>query len=120
MISWFRIFNTHDVVHPTPVKNLEMASTHQSSNKNFHEKEGVLDVSSCPLQSPYMASCDFFLELKKMLAGIAYDDEEDLFSAGQGYLKQLSKDGLYHPFEDWVQRCYKCIVQEGGYVGKNN
>ncbi len=25
----------------------------------------------------------------------------------QGSLKQLSKDGLYHPFKDWVQRCYK-------------
>ncbi len=40
-----------------------------------------------------MAPCYFFLfpELKKMMAGIAYDDEEDLFSAVQGCLKQLSR-----------------------------
>ena len=36
-----------------------------------------------PPYSPDMASCDFFLfpELKKMLAAIVYNDEEDLFSA---------------------------------------
>ena len=85
------------------------------------EKKGFLLLAHPPY-SPDMAPCDFFLfpELKKMLAGIAYDDEEDLFSTVQGCLKQLSKDGLYHPFEDWVKRCYKCIVQGGGYVEKSN
>ncbi len=120
MTYCFRIFNFHDVVHPTPVKNLKMASTHQSSNNNFHGKEGVLaDIANLPY-SPDMAPCGFFLfpEFKKMLAGIGYDDEEDIFSVLQGCLKQLSKDGLYHPSEDWVQRCYKCIVQKGGYVKK--
>ena len=55
-----------------------------------------------------------------MLAGNAYDDKEDLFSAVQGCLKQLSKDGLYHSVEDWVYTCYKCIVRKGEYVEKSN
>ncbi len=85
------------------------------------EKKGFLLLAHPPY-SPDIASCDFFLfpELWKMLTGVAYDDEEDLFSEVQGCLKQLSKDGLYHPFKDWFHRCYKYIVQEEGYVEKNN
>ncbi len=80
MTCWVRIFNFQDVIHPTHVNDMDNACPHTShKTRTFMEKKGFMLLAHPPY-SPDMASCDFFLfpELKKMLAGNAYDDEEDL------------------------------------------
>ena len=73
-----------------------------------------------PPYSPDLASCDFnlFPALKKNLAGCRFDSDSDVKLNVEGVLKMLSKNGLFHVFEQWSERCDKCILREGDYVEK--
>ncbi len=72
---------------------------------------------SLPPYSPDLAPCDFFLfpQLKSM-AGFGMELINKIFTAVQGSIKQLSKNGLELIFKKWQERCHKCIKLEGGYV----
>ena len=68
---------------------------------------------------PNLAPCDFFLfpSLNTKLQGIRFDISEAVLKESEAILKDLTKNGLHLVFEEWQQRCKKCI-QLGGVLWK--
>ena len=64
-----------------------------------------------PPYSPNLAPCDFFLfpPVKTKLQGIRFENSEAVLKKSEAILKDLTKNGLHHVFEEWQQRCKKCI-----------
>lgn len=76
-----------------------------------------------PPYSPDLAPCDFFLfpNMKKRLRGRHYQSSEAVFvKAAEAILKNLSKNGFQHVFEDWQKRWDKCIAFMGDYFEKDH
>ena len=60
--------------------------------------------------SPNLAPCDFlFPSLKTKLQGFQFETSEAVLKKSEAILKDLTKNGLHHVFEEWQQRCKKCI-----------
>ena len=71
--------------------------------------------------SPSLAPCDFFFfpSLKTKLQGIRFEISEAVLKKSEAILKDLTKNGLHHVFEEWQQRCKKCIqLWEGSTLKK--
>ena len=75
-----------------------------------------------PPYSPDLAPCDFFLfpNLKKRLRGQRFSSSEAVVKASEAILKDLSKNGLQHVFEDWKKRWDKCIACNRNYFEKDH
>lgn len=75
-----------------------------------------------PPYSPDLAPCDFFLfpALKSRLRGRRFSDNSEILKASEAVLKDLSKNGLRHVFEDWKTRMKKCIQVGGDYFEKDH
>ena len=71
-----------------------------------------------PPYSPNLAPCDFLLfpSQKTKLQGIRFETSEAVLKKSEAILKDLTKNGLRHGFEEWQQRCKKCIQLGGGGV----
>ena len=63
-----------------------------------------------PPYSPNLDPCDFFLfpSLRIKLQGIRFETSEAVLKKSEAILKDLTKNGLHHVFEEWQQRCKKC------------
>ena len=70
--------------------------------------------------SPDLAQCDFWLfpQLKTFLAKSKFDTKMELKAAVEGYMKEVSKNGLLFVMESWDKRLTKCIELQGDYVKK--
>ena len=70
--------------------------------------------------SPDLAPCDFWLfpQLKTFLAKSKFDTKMELKAAVEGYMKEVSKNGLLFVMESWDKRLTKCIELQGDYVKK--
>ena len=75
-----------------------------------------------PPYSPNLAPCDFFLfpSLKTKLQVIRFETSEAVLKKSEAILKDLTKNGLHHVFEEWQQRSKKCIQLGGEYFEKDN
>lgn len=75
---------------------------------------------SHPPYSPDLAICDFWLfpNLKNRLRGQKYESREELRSAVNRNLREMSRDGLQHVFQAWMDRWNKCISCKGRYFEK--
>ena len=74
-----------------------------------------------PHYSPNLAPCDFFLfpSLRAKLQSIRFETSEAVLKKSEAILKDLTKNGLHHVFEEWQQRCKKCIQLGGKYFEKD-
>ena len=70
--------------------------------------------------SPDLAPCDFWLfpQLKTFLAKSKFDTKMELKAAVEGYMREVSKNGLLFVMESWDKRLTKCIELQGDYVKK--
>ena len=80
---------------------------------------------TCALHPPYrldLALCDFFLfpSLKEKLRGIWFETSEAVLKKNEVILKDLTKNGLRHVFEEWQQCCKKRIQLGGEYFEKDH
>ena len=96
------------------------ASAHTAGlTKNFLN-DNQLRLLPHPPYSPDLAPCDFFLfpKLKEKLKGITFQTERQLTCAISKALKCLSENGFFHVFEQWLDRCKKCVERNGEYIEK--
>ena len=70
-----------------------------------------------PPYSPDLSPCDFFLFplLKKHLCGREFADTERLTTAILNEISDITSDQWKNCFRDWIHRCRRCIVFNGGY-----
>ena len=72
--------------------------------------------------SPDLAPCDFwaFPVLKSRLAGIKFDDDEEMKWAVMTEFDRMCKEmgGLDHVFDKWEKRLKKVIECNGDYIEK--
>lgn len=96
------------------------ARPHVSRETMDFFKKRKVPLLGHPPYSPDLAPCDFHLfpELKKKLAGTHFLSDFELQQVCQGYLIQMSKNGYFSIFENWLKRCKLCIEREGDYVEK--
>ena len=74
-----------------------------------------------PPYSPNLAPCDFlFPSLKTKLQDIRFETSEAVLKKSEAIIKDLTKNGLHHVFEEWQQRCKKCIQLGGEYFEKDH
>ena len=68
-----------------------------------------------PPYSPDLAPCDFlFSSLNTKLRGIRFETSKAVLKKSEEILKDLTKNGLHHVFQEWQQSCKKCIQLGGG------
>ena len=69
-----------------------------------------------------LSPCDFFLfpKLKKQFRGIRFNDDNEMLTALEQAIDNLTKEDFKNCFEDWFIRMHKCIDAEGQYVEKIN
>ena len=112
---------------------LNFTSTLQRNGHNFIGLDADFIMTTHSLTScsfwlnltllPYstnLTPCDFFLfpSLKTKLQGTRFETSEAVLKKSEAILKDLAKNGLHHGFEEWQQRCKKCIQQGGGVLWK--
>ena len=70
-----------------------------------------------PPYSPDLAICDFsvFPTLKRELRGRHFESREEIISTVNTVLAKMSSNGFSHAFDQWEQRCKKCIQANGRY-----
>ena len=70
--------------------------------------------------SPDLAPADFwaFPTLKKRLAGIKYDSDEEMMTAVRTEFARMCQGGLGHVFDKWEKRMRKVIECGGDYIEK--
>ena len=76
-----------------------------------------------PPYSSNLAPCDFslFPSLKTKHQGIRFETSEAVLQNSEAILKDLTKNGLHHVFEEWQQRSKKCIqLGRGEYFEKDH
>ena len=75
-----------------------------------------------PPYSPDLAPWDFLFPLLKAdLRGIRFETFEAVLKKSEAIIKDLSKNALRQVFEEWQQRCKKCIqLGEGEYFEKEH
>ena len=72
-----------------------------------------------PPYNPDLAPCDFlFPSLKAKLRGIRFEISEAVLKKREAIIKDLTKNGLRHEFEEWQQSCKKCFQLEGDNLKK--
>ena len=67
-----------------------------------------------------MAPCDFcaFPVLKSRLAGIKFDDDEEMKWAVMTEFARMCEGGLDHVFDKWEKRLRRSIELGGDYIEK--
>jgi hypothetical protein len=72
----------------------------------------------CPLYSPDLAPSDFHLfgYVKRCLAGLSFEDEDQLLAAVEGVLEGIEKVTLQAVFLEWMDRSRKWIAPHGEYT----
>jgi hypothetical protein len=71
-----------------------------------------------PPYSPDLAPSDFYLfaYVKKCLAGLSFEDADQLLAAVEGILEGIEKMTLQAVFLEWMDGLRKCIATNGEYT----
>jgi histone-lysine N-methyltransferase SETMAR len=71
-----------------------------------------------PPYSPDLAPSDFYLfgYVKRFLAGLSFEDTDQLRAAVEGVLEGIEKVTLQAVFHEWMDRLRKCIITNGEYT----
>jgi hypothetical protein len=71
-----------------------------------------------PPYSPDLAPSDFYLfvYVKKCLAGLSFEDADQLLAAVEGVLEGIEKVTLQVVFLEWMDGLRKCIFPNGQYA----
>jgi hypothetical protein len=68
-----------------------------------------------PLCSPDLAPSDFYLfgHVKRCLAGLSFEDADQLLAAIKGVLEGIEKVTLQAVFLEWMDQLRTCIATNG-------
>jgi histone-lysine N-methyltransferase SETMAR len=71
-----------------------------------------------PPYSPDLAPPGFYLfgYVKRCLAGLSFEDVDQLLAAVEGVLESIEKVTLQTVFLEWMDRFRKCIATNGEYT----
>jgi hypothetical protein len=71
-----------------------------------------------PPYSPDLAVSDFYLfgYVKRCVAGLSFEDADQLPAAVEGVLEGIEKVTLQAAFLEWMDRSRKCIATNGNYT----
>ncbi|UYV71503.1 hypothetical protein LAZ67_8003522 [Cordylochernes scorpioides] len=81
--------------------------------RDFLAKTNTLMMPQLPF-TPDLAPCDFFLfpKLKRPMKGRRYATLDEIKKASK---EELKKNDFLKSYEDWKNRCHKCIISHGDY-----
>ena len=71
-----------------------------------------------PPYSPDLAPSDFFLfgYLKKLLEGLFFENDEDLFKKVCQILHSIKRETLESVYDEWIKRLELCLEKKGDYL----
>jgi histone-lysine N-methyltransferase SETMAR len=80
--------------------------------------ENLMKSAPRPPYSPNLAPSDFYLfrYVKRCLAGLSFEDEDQLLAAVEGILEGIGKVTLQAVVLEWMDRLRKCIATNGEYT----
>ncbi len=83
------------------------------------DKRGINLIPHAPY-SPNLAPADFWLfpAIKRLLAGISLNTQQELETGEEGCFQELYKNAPADVFERWLKRFTKCVDMGGDYVEK--
>ena len=98
------------------------ARPHRAWTTNEFLAQNRVESYQNPPYSPDLSPCDFFLfgRLKSQLRGIRFNDDNDMLSALDSAIRDLTKEDFQNCFSDWFSRMHKCIDAGGEYFEKIN
>jgi histone-lysine N-methyltransferase SETMAR len=89
--------------------------TAKLSTQYFNENR--MKSAPHPLYSPDLAPSDFYLfgYVKRCLAGLSFEDADQLLVTVEGAFEGIGKVTLQAVFLEWMDRLRKCIATNGEY-----
>jgi hypothetical protein len=90
--------------------------TAKLSTQSFNEDR--MKSAPRPSYSPDLALSDFYLfgDVKRYIAGLLFEDADQLLAAVEGVLEGIEKVTLQAVFLEWMDRLKKCIATDGKYI----
>jgi hypothetical protein len=98
---------------------VDNARPHTTKLLTQYFNENRMKSTQHPPYSPDPGSSDFCLfgYIKRFLAGLSFEDADQLLAAGEGVREGTEKVTLQAVFLEWVDRSRKCIATNGEYSG---
>jgi histone-lysine N-methyltransferase SETMAR len=94
------------------------ARPHTAKLSTQHFNENRMKSAPHPPYSPDLAPSDFYLfgYVERCLAGLSFEDANQLLAAVEGVLEGIEKVTLQAVFLDWMDQLRKCITTNGEYT----
>jgi hypothetical protein len=94
------------------------ARPHTAKLSTQYFNENQMKSAPNPPYSPDLAPSDFYLcgDVKRCLAGLWFEDANQLLAAVEDVLEGIEKVTLQAVFPEWMDRLRKCIVTNGEYT----
>jgi hypothetical protein len=94
------------------------ARPHTAKFSTQYFNENRMKSAPPPPSSPDPAPSDFypFGYVNKCLAGLSFQDADQLLAAAEGVLERIEKVTLQAAFLEWMNRLRKCTAANGGYT----
>jgi histone-lysine N-methyltransferase SETMAR len=93
------------------------ARPHTAKLSTQYFNENQTKPAPHPLYSPDLAPSDFYLfgNVKRCLAGLSFEDADQLLAAVEDVLEGSEKVTLQAVFLEWMDRLRKCTAINGQY-----
>ena len=109
-------------LHKKPgLKNFVLHQDNTSSHfgkkaKEFYNNRSI-KILKHPPYSPDLSPCDFWLfpKVKNLLKDINFGTTEEVLDAFFEIVDQFNKNDFKECFEMWIERCRKCLLNNGNY-----
>jgi hypothetical protein len=93
------------------------ARSHTAKLSTQYFNENRMKSAPHPPYSPNLAPSDFYLfgDIKRCLAGLSFEDADQVLAAVEGVLEDIEKVTLQSVFLEDLDRLRKCITANGEY-----
>ncbi len=97
--------------------HMDNASPHRSDIVQNCLRNMSISVLKHPPYSPDLSPCDFFLfpVMKKQMRGIEFRTIPNVTQKILDCVADITQEQWEHCFDQWIERCHKCIQFEGRY-----
>jgi histone-lysine N-methyltransferase SETMAR len=94
------------------------ARPHTAKLSTEYFDESQIKSAPHPPYSPHLAPSDFdlFGDVKRCLAGLSFEDADQLLAAVEGVQEGIEKVTLQAVFLEWIDRLRKCIATNWEYT----
>ncbi len=97
--------------------HMDNASAHRSKLVQDYLKDEQWSPLKYPPYSPDLSPADFFLfpRLKRAMRGHNFGNLDNLQDALETELSLITRQEWADCFEEWIQRCHRCVLFQGDY-----